>query len=135
MRKRSRLADDTGSELVELAVVLPILVLIIAGIIDFGFLFQRYEVVTNAAREGARLGSLADDYTNPDIISRVRGYLDAGGLDGTSANVLPGTTTQTIGTTPVLMVTVTVQYPTQLLYIGPSILLQATATMRQEGGS
>ena len=32
------------------------------GIIDFGFLFQRYEVVTNAAREGARVAILPGYY-------------------------------------------------------------------------
>ena len=37
---------------------LPLLLLVVFGIIDFGFMFQRYEVVTNAAREGARLGVL-----------------------------------------------------------------------------
>ena len=50
---RKRDGHDRGSELVQLAIVLPILLLIVAGIADFGFLFQRYEVVTNAAREGA----------------------------------------------------------------------------------
>ena len=36
----------------------PTLLLVMLGIIDFGFLFQRYEVVTNAAREGARVAIL-----------------------------------------------------------------------------
>ncbi len=45
-----------------------LLLLIVAGIADFGFLFQRYEVVTNAAREGARLAVLPDDgYTDADV--------------------------------------------------------------------
>ena len=35
------------------------LLVVIAGIVDFGFAFQRYEVITNAAREGARLGSMS----------------------------------------------------------------------------
>ncbi|MCH7720860.1 MAG: pilus assembly protein, partial [Planctomycetes bacterium] len=49
---------ETGAELIELALVLPILLLVLGGIMDFGFLFLRYEVVTNAAREGARIGVL-----------------------------------------------------------------------------
>ncbi len=49
---------DRGAALVEFALVLPLLLVIIGGIVDFGFLFQRYEVVTNAAREGARLAVL-----------------------------------------------------------------------------
>ena len=39
---------------------------VVLGIIDFGFLFQRYETVTNAAREGARMAVLPD-YTEDDV--------------------------------------------------------------------
>ena len=46
-------ACERGAELVEFAFVFPTLLLVMLGIIDFGFLFQRYEVVTNAARERA----------------------------------------------------------------------------------
>ena len=49
---------EGGNALVEFALVLPLLMLVFAGIVDFGFLFQRYEVITNAAREGARLAVL-----------------------------------------------------------------------------
>ena len=57
-RRLARYASDRGAELIEMAIVLPILLFIFAGIIDFGFMFQRYEVLTNAAREGARMGTL-----------------------------------------------------------------------------
>ena len=42
-----------GAELIEFAIVAPILLLLIAGIVDFGMMFRTYEAVTNAAREGA----------------------------------------------------------------------------------
>ncbi len=54
MRGRS----ENGAQLVEFALVLPLLLLVMLGIAEFGFIFQRYEVVTNAAREGARLAVL-----------------------------------------------------------------------------
>ena len=50
--------SERGAELIEFALVFPTLLLVMLGIIDFGFLFQRYEVVTNAAREGARVAIL-----------------------------------------------------------------------------
>ena len=53
-----RLRDQSGAELIEMAIVTPILLMILAGIFDFGFLFRGWEVVTNAAREGARVGVL-----------------------------------------------------------------------------
>ena len=44
---------ERGAALVEFALALPMLLVVLAGIVDFGFVFQRYEVITNAAREGA----------------------------------------------------------------------------------
>ena len=50
--------SEEGAQLVEFALVLPLLLLVVLGIAEFGFMFQRYEVVTNAAREGARMAVL-----------------------------------------------------------------------------
>ena len=61
----------------EFALTLPLLLVVIAGIVDFGFLFQRYEVVTNAAREGARLASLPG-YDETAVRDRVRQYVQSG---------------------------------------------------------
>ena len=44
--------------MIEFALIFPLLLLVILGIVDFGFLFQRYEVLTNATREGARMAVL-----------------------------------------------------------------------------
>ena len=51
---RRRLRGESGAELIETALTLPLLLLVVVGIIEFGFVFQKYEVITNAAREGAR---------------------------------------------------------------------------------
>jgi len=67
---RRRLASCTKParrELVEFAIALPLFLFVLTGIIDFGFLFQRYEVVTNAAREEARLKSLATTSSTADL--------------------------------------------------------------------
>ena len=58
MSIRRRVRHERGAELIEMALVLPLLMLIIMGIMDFGFLFREMSVVTNAAREGARAGIL-----------------------------------------------------------------------------
>ena len=50
--------SESGQSIIELALTLPLLLVIVLGVFDFGFLFQRYEVVTNAAREGSRVGVL-----------------------------------------------------------------------------
>jgi Flp pilus assembly protein TadG len=83
-RRRAAARGERGAELIEFAFVLPILLLVAFGIIDFGFLFKEYEVVTNAAREGARLKSLGDStgYSTADVQARVAQYIINGGLDG-----------------------------------------------------
>ena len=66
-----------------MAIVTPILLMILAGIFDFGFLFRGWEVVTNAAREGARVGVLPGydcDAGSDDIESRVDEYMLASGF-------------------------------------------------------
>jgi Flp pilus assembly protein TadG len=143
--RRTR-ACDSGAELIELAIALPILLLVICGILDFAILFQRYEVVTNAAREGARVAIL-QDFTVADIQSRVNSYLAASGL--TAAAPTPTVTYTTMalpsGAT-VNVVKVVVQYPHQFLFIGPAaallgggsyadIMLAASSTMRIEAAA
>ena len=49
-----------GQSLVEMALVLPILLLLVAAIADFGRAFNSYIVITNAAREGARFAARVD---------------------------------------------------------------------------
>ncbi len=75
IRRRWKLAS--GQELIEFALVLPLLLLVLLGIIEFGLLFQQYEVVTNAAREGARIAVLPT-YTKADALTRINQYLTAG---------------------------------------------------------
>jgi len=49
---------EGGQSLVEFAFVLPIFLLVLFAIIDFGMAFHAWIVVTNSAREGGRLGSV-----------------------------------------------------------------------------
>jgi len=48
------LKDESGQSLVEFALVLPVLLLILCAIIDFGWLYYNQITLNNAAREGAR---------------------------------------------------------------------------------
>lgn len=82
VRRRS----DSGQAVIEMALTLPLLLVIVFGIFDFGFMFQRYEVVTNAAREGARLAVLPDYQSaggEAQAEQRALDYLAAGGITGT----------------------------------------------------
>jgi Flp pilus assembly protein TadG len=81
-RRRASIVSERGAELVEFAIVLPLLLLVVMGIVDFGFMFQRYVVLTNAAMEGARVAVLPG-YGNADVIARVQAYAASGGIPGT----------------------------------------------------
>ena len=140
-----RVRSERGVELIEFAISLPVLLFVLAGIIDFGFLFQRYEVVTNAAREGARLKSLPAISTTADIQARVSAYLtDAGlnpGLATTSVNAV-AIPINPAGTVTASGNQVVVQYPYQFRVLSPisgliggsfgTVTLTASAMMRSQ---
>jgi Flp pilus assembly protein TadG len=91
----NRRHGERGQAIIELALTLPLLLLIVIGIFDFGMMFQRYELVTNAARELARVAVLPD-YTIPQAREHAKNYLAAGGIDASAAADVPdcpGTTT------------------------------------------
>jgi Flp pilus assembly protein TadG len=70
---RGLVGSERGANVIEMAIVLPLLLLLIMGILDFGFLFQRYVVLTNAAVEGARVATLPG-YSDADAVARVQSY-------------------------------------------------------------
>jgi len=75
---RTRPRGDRGAAAVEFALVVPILLVVLFGIIDFGFAINRYAIVNNAAREGVREASLGA--TEAEIRAAVtRGMSDLGG--------------------------------------------------------
>jgi Flp pilus assembly protein TadG len=89
------LRSERGAELIEMAMVTPILLLLIGAIVDFGFVFRSWEVVTNAAREGARVGVLPAYSCTPgaagDVQPRVETYLASSGITGATINVATNT--------------------------------------------
>lgn len=76
---------DSGQALAEMALVIPALLLIVFGIIEFGTAWRNYQVITNAAREGARRAVMADgglvDTSEAAVLAIVENVMTAGGLD------------------------------------------------------
>ena len=144
----ARIHADEAAQLVEFALVLPLLMLVMLGIAEFGFIFQRSEVVTNAAREGARMAVLPG-YTAADVDARVRVYLTQGRVPTTSTN--PGIAVSDVtvpvgaGLAPISAKRVTVTYthtytflPKIATWFGATyttVPLKAVAEMRKEAGS
>jgi len=136
-----RLASPRGNALVEFALVLPLLLLVFAGIVDFGFVFQRYEVLTNAVREGARIAVLPSNYSDATVAQRVTDYVTAGLGSATGLSVAAPVRTTTGGLSTV-QVSATLNY--NYIVLGPivnlatgdgwanAISLNATSVMRTE---
>ena len=141
----TRWADQSGQALLEAAFTLPIILLIAVGILEFGRAFQTWQVVTNAAREGARIAILPSS-TTTDVQNRVTTYLQGGALDNyqnATVSVDPGTIAVSTGTASSSVVTV--NYPFSFLVLNPvanlvvngstagtPITLTAAAEMRNE---
>ena len=135
--------SEDGAELIEFAAVLPLLLFIILGIAEFGFIFQRYEVLTNAAREGARMAVLPG-YTVPDVEARVIAYATTGRVPGlTAADVDVDDVTVPVAAGPGLPCKrVTVRFTHTYMFIPgfgswfggtfSSVLLRAVSEMRTE---
>jgi Flp pilus assembly protein TadG len=91
---------DAGVALIEAAFVLPILLVLAMGMLDFGRAFHAKHLLDEAAREGCRVAVVTAP--DPDIVTaRVGSVLSAGGLTATSVAV--------DGPNAARMVTVTVQ--------------------------
>ena len=77
---------ERGQTLVEAALVLPVLLLLLAGVVDLGRGYQHYIVIADAARAGARYGSrLPNDQSG--IVAAVREQAMEGGLPAESVSV------------------------------------------------
>lgn len=79
--KRRRKRKEKGQSIVEFALILPFLLLILCGIIDFGWILSCQNELTNAAGETARYAAI---YSNKDNVTRLtEEFLSEQGITGT----------------------------------------------------
>src|SRR4026208_141024 len=77
MMKRFR--HQRGAALIETAITIPLVLLISVSIFEFGRAYQTWQVLTNAAREGARV-SILTDQTDAAVTAAARNYMSRGRL-------------------------------------------------------
>ncbi len=126
-----------GAAVVEFAIVAPVFFLLVFGMVEYGRMVMVQQVITNAAREGARVGVL-DGAAYTDVQTAVNNYLTAASIS-TSATTITVTPNPPSSQTTGNPVTVTVSIPFKKvswlpspLYLG-STTLSATSVMRREG--
>jgi Flp pilus assembly protein TadG len=115
-----------GTALVEFALTLPLLLSLLIGIVDVAFLYNHQLMLTNAAREGARVGALGRDATQ--IQSAITAYLTTAGY-----KPLPPQSDIVVALNGG-MADVTVRSTVPFLFAasGPAVTIRAVARMRRE---
>src|SRR5215813_5564266 len=86
-RLRTRLRREEGAALLEMAVTLPLLLFLSVAIFEFGRAYQTWQVLTNAAREGARVAVLPG-VNDAAVRDRVKSYIAAGQLGAVADNAI-----------------------------------------------
>ncbi|MGZ8771083.1 MAG: TadE/TadG family type IV pilus assembly protein [Aeromicrobium sp.] len=128
-----------GQSLVEFAVTLPIFLLLLAGIVDFGMGLYSQMTIINAAREGARLGVVEFSVAEPADFDTVEGLVVdrvtamSNGLDASQLEIL--VECQPAGCVSGDAVVVNVNYDYRMIWplaFGNSIGLSSTVQMRIE---
>lgn len=105
----NKLKSNKGQALVELAFVLPILLLLIMGIFEFGRIMNAYLILTNASREGAR--SAAVHYTDAQIQSVIQDLTSTLNQSKLTFAVSPASSGRVSGST----VTLTLDYQINII--------------------
>jgi hypothetical protein len=128
-RIRNTLGNEKGQGLVEFALVVPLLLLLVIGIAEFGRAWMTRNIMTGAAREAVRMYAVKDDTAAARV--RAEQILSSAGLDSARATI----TDNVFGAA----VSYTIDYNFPVVIAGfipgldnATILLSSTTTMRKE---
>ena len=130
LRTRNLLTQQQGQSLVEFALLLPILVVVMFGTVELGRLWMTMNLLTGAAREGARVAAV----TAPNVAqvqSAANNVLAAVNITGATVTVVGPNASNTV------IVTVQLNYTVLTGAIVPglnrTLQLSRSASMRWEG--
>jgi hypothetical protein len=130
LKRRNR--NDRGQALVEFALVAPILILLVLGMVDFARAWNAYQVITDAAREAARIAVIDNPATmEADVSTAITDALGRSGLNADQATITVTGFRSGRGTPA----TVRVEYDYRLGWIGKLLAFAAgdeLVTLRSE---
>ena len=87
MKTKMMIRDQNGGAVVEFAIILPLLIVLLFGSVEFGLLLYNKQIITSACREGARAGivsrtpGLSNDAIEDEVIKYGKAYLVTFGSD------------------------------------------------------
>jgi Flp pilus assembly protein TadG len=136
--------NERGAALLETAITLPLILLVCVSIFEFGRAYQTWQVLTNAAREGARVAVLQDS-TDVQIRSAVKSYANVGGIAVKDAEI---SINRAAAAGDYTGSAITVSHPFNFMVLNPiakmvtkgsktgeALTMEAIAVMRNEAGS
>jgi Flp pilus assembly protein TadG len=135
-----RAREEAGQAIMEMALILPVLLLLVLGIVEFGRAFNAKQAVNDAAREGARHAVVWDEAIDQDSVeAAVEAALNRAGIPTASATIAFDRTTGWRAVGQMQTVYVGVQYrfsffgPMIRAFTGsPTITLGARVSMRNQ---
>jgi Flp pilus assembly protein TadG len=120
----------------EFAVVVPVLIVLVFGMIEFSRLMMVEQILDNAAREGCRR-AVMDTASTSDVNTVVTNYLNNSGISGETISVSPDPSTASVGTA--ITVTVSIPYTSVSWLPNPMFLggatLSTSVVMRKESNN
>lgn len=137
---------ERGAAMVEAAISIPLLLVLMVGIFEVGRAYQTWQVLTNAAREGARV-SITPSSTQANTTAIIREFMRNGQLSNaaTATVAVDKASSINVNGTPMSASLVTVDYPFNFIMLQPIVRLvapgatvggpltmRATAVMRNE---
>ena len=127
MAPRSKPDRDRGGSVAEFALLAPVFIVLLFGVVEFGLAMYAKGVLTNASREGARLGVVfgTPRKTEAEIIARVTEYLNKAGFTDTP-QVTVNVTGEGGSSNSTLTVSVSYPYTFQVL---PNFVQGLTGTL------
>lgn len=127
-----------GQGLVEFALIVPLFLVLLLGMVEFGRAWMTKNILTGAAREGVRVGAVQQTPTaaHDNAVTRAEGVLNSAGIYGASVTVVDYETPE-----PGIQVSVNYQFPLivggsfglgRFFGWGDNILLSSATSMRRE---
>jgi Flp pilus assembly protein TadG len=127
----ARLRCESGQAAVELALVLPVLLLLMVGILEFARAWNLHQVMTDAVREGARRAALADGAPIDSVYTPMEHYLKQFNYDPTEATMTVAPMADFKMTDK--KITVTLALPYKIWVVGShAFTMKSSLTVRNE---
>ena len=127
-----RIRNQKGAALLETAITIPLILAVCVAIFEFGRAYQTWQVLTNAAREGARVAILAET-SDAQVTSAVRTYMQSGQLPKYSSASVSVERTVPFGANTASRVTVT--YPFDFTVLNPVMRLLNSSSTTGKGAT